>query len=152
MPSPGTARPSAWTGAICGLITAAVAMGVAQLVAGLTTPQASPVVDVGQAVIGGTPLPVKDWATATFGTNDKTFLVGGVLVLLFAFAAVIGVIAVRRVEYGMAGLGIFAAIGARGGAHPAGRDRLLDLADPRRGRRRRGGAIAADQERHAGSG
>jgi DMSO/TMAO reductase YedYZ molybdopterin-dependent catalytic subunit len=86
-------------------------MGIAQLIAGLTTPQASPVVDVGQAVIGGTPLPVKDWATATFGTNDKTFLVGGVLVLLFALAAVIGVIAARRLEYGMAGLGVFAAIG-----------------------------------------
>ncbi|HEX3960778.1 MAG TPA: molybdopterin-dependent oxidoreductase [Trebonia sp.] len=111
VPSPGTARPSAWTGAICGLVTAAVAMGVAQLIAGLTTPQASPVVDVGQAVIGGTPLPVKDWATATFGTNDKTFLVGGVLVLLFAFAAVIGVIAVRRLGYGMSGLGVFAVIG-----------------------------------------
>jgi DMSO/TMAO reductase YedYZ molybdopterin-dependent catalytic subunit len=111
VPSLGTARPSAWTGAICGLITAAVAMGVAQLIAGLTTPQASPVVDVGQAVIGGTPLPVKDWATATFGTNDKTFLVGGVLILLFAFAAVIGVIAVRRLEPGMAGLGVFAVIG-----------------------------------------
>jgi DMSO/TMAO reductase YedYZ molybdopterin-dependent catalytic subunit len=111
VPRPGIARPSAWTGAICGLITAAVAMGIAQLVAGLSTPQASPVVDVGQAVIGGTPLPVKDWATATFGTNDKTFLVGGVLILLFAFAAVIGAIAVRRLKYGLAGLGVFAAIG-----------------------------------------
>ena len=86
-------------------------MGIAQLIAGLTTAQASPVVDVGQAVIGGTPLPVKDWATATFGTNDKTFLVGGVLILLFAFAAVIGVIAARWLEYGLAGLGVFAAIG-----------------------------------------
>jgi len=111
MSSPGIARPGAPTGAVCGLITAAAAMGIAQLIAGLTTPQASPVVDVGQAVIGGTPLPVKDWATATFGTNDKTFLVGGVLILLFAFAAVIGVIAVRRLPYGLAGLGVFTAIG-----------------------------------------
>jgi DMSO/TMAO reductase YedYZ molybdopterin-dependent catalytic subunit len=111
VPRGGTARPGARTGAISGLITAAVAMGIAQLIAGLTTPQASPVVDVGQAVIGGTPLPVKDWATATFGTNDKTFLVGGVLILLFAFAAVIGVIAARRLENGLAGLGVFAIIG-----------------------------------------
>jgi DMSO/TMAO reductase YedYZ molybdopterin-dependent catalytic subunit len=86
-------------------------MGIAQLIAGLTTPQASPVVDVGQAVIGSTPLPVKDWATSTFGTNDKTVLVGGVLVLLFAFAAVIGVVAMRRLAYGMAGLALFGAIG-----------------------------------------
>jgi hypothetical protein len=56
-------------------------------------------------VIGGTPLPVKDWATATFGTNDKTFLVGGVLVLLFAFAAVIGALSIRFVGV-TAGLGV----------------------------------------------
>ncbi|HTU75029.1 MAG TPA: molybdopterin-dependent oxidoreductase [Trebonia sp.] len=107
----GARRPSAWTGAISGLITAAVAIGVAQLVAGLTRPQASPVVAVGQSVIGSTPLPVKEWATSTFGTNDKTVLIGGVLVLLFAFAAVIGIVAMRRLAYGMAGLGVFAAIG-----------------------------------------
>ncbi|HTU72973.1 MAG TPA: molybdopterin-dependent oxidoreductase [Trebonia sp.] len=104
-------RPRAWTGAISGLITAAAAMGVAQLIAGLTTPAASPVVAVGQCVIGSTPLPVKDWATSTFGTNDKTFLIGGVLVLLFAFAAVIGILAMRRLAYGMWGLAVFAAIG-----------------------------------------
>jgi DMSO/TMAO reductase YedYZ molybdopterin-dependent catalytic subunit len=108
---PSAARPGTATGVISGIITAAAAMGVAQLFAGLTTPQASPVVAVGQCVIGGTPLPVKDWATATFGTNDKTVLVGGVLVLLFAFAAVIGVVAMRRLAWGMAGLGLFSAIG-----------------------------------------
>jgi DMSO/TMAO reductase YedYZ molybdopterin-dependent catalytic subunit len=109
---PALPKPGTGTGVASGLITAAAAIGIAQLVAGFTTPQASPVVDVGQAVIGGTPLPVKDWATATFGTNDKTVLVGGVLVLLFAFAAVIGALAVRRrPAYGMAGLGVFAAIG-----------------------------------------
>src|SRR6202012_2639806 len=108
---PAAARPRAWTGAISGLITAAVAMGVAQLIAGLTRPQASPVVAVGQCVIGSTPLPVKDWATSTFGTNDKAFLIGGVLVLLFVFAAVVGIVAMRRLAYGMWGLGVFAAIG-----------------------------------------
>ncbi len=108
---PSAARPGTATGVVSGIITAAASIGVAQLFAGLTTPQASPVVAVGQCVIGGTPLPVKDWATATFGTNDKTVLVGGVLVLLFAFAAVIGVVAMRRVALGMAGLGVFGAIG-----------------------------------------
>jgi DMSO/TMAO reductase YedYZ molybdopterin-dependent catalytic subunit len=108
---PGAARPGTGTGVFSGIITAAVAIGVAQLFAGLTTAQASPVVAVGQCVIGGTPLPVKDWATATFGTNDKPVLVGGVLVLLFAFAAVIGVVAMRRLPWGMAGLALFGAIG-----------------------------------------
>jgi len=108
---PSAARPGTVTGVFSGIITAAAAIGVAQLLAGLTTPQASPVVAVGQCVIGGTPLPVKDWATSTFGTNDKTVLVGGVLVLLFAFAAVIGVVAMRRLAWGLAGLALFGAIG-----------------------------------------
>src|SRR5215472_10259907 len=108
-------RPGRWTGVISGVITAAAAMGIAQLFAGLTTPQASPVVAVGQCVIGGTPLPVKEWATSTFGTNDKTVLVGGVLVLLFAFAAVIGVLAMRRLAHGMTGLAVFGAIGLAAG-------------------------------------
>jgi DMSO/TMAO reductase YedYZ molybdopterin-dependent catalytic subunit len=86
-------------------------MGIAQLVAGLTTPAASPVLAVGQAVIDATPLGVKDWATSTFGTSDKTVLVGGVLILLFAFAALIGIAAMRRLALGMAGLAVFTAIG-----------------------------------------
>ena len=108
---PGPTRPSARAGTVSGLIAAAAAMGIAQLLAGLTTSAASPVLAVGQAVIDATPLPVKNWATSTFGTGDKTVLVGGVLVLLFAFAAGIGVLAMRRLAYGLAGLAVFAAIG-----------------------------------------
>jgi DMSO/TMAO reductase YedYZ molybdopterin-dependent catalytic subunit len=93
------------------LITGAVAMGVAQLLAGLSIPQASPVLAVGQAAIGLTPPPVEHWATATFGSNDKTVLLTGVWVVLFCYAAVIGVLAVRWLWVGMAGIAAFAAIG-----------------------------------------
>src|SRR2546429_4963761 len=110
-PGPGSPRPSARAGALSGLIAAAAAMGVAQLLAGLTTPASSPVLAVGQAVIDATPLPVKDWSTSTFGTGDKTALVGGVLVLLFAFAAGIGILAMRWLAAGLAGLAVFGAIG-----------------------------------------
>src|SRR5260370_9567243 len=106
---PGPARPSARAGAVSGLIAAAAAMGIAQLLAGLTTPAASPVLAVGQAVIDATPLPVKDWATSTFGTGDKTVLVGGVLVLLFPLAARIGVLAMRRLAYTLTTPPLFAA-------------------------------------------
>jgi DMSO/TMAO reductase YedYZ molybdopterin-dependent catalytic subunit len=98
-------------GALCGVIAGAVAMGVAQLLAGLSFPQSSPVIAVGQAAIGLTPGPVEHWATATFGTNDKTVLLTGVWVVLFCYAAVIGVLAVRRLWAGMAGIGVFAVIG-----------------------------------------
>jgi len=94
-----------------GLITAAVALGVGQLVAGLTGSVGSPVVAVGGASIDLTPPPLKDFAISTFGSNDKTALVTGILVLLAVFAAVIGVAAVRRFSYGVAGLAVFTAIG-----------------------------------------
>jgi DMSO/TMAO reductase YedYZ molybdopterin-dependent catalytic subunit len=98
-------------GAVCGLLTAAVAMGVAQLIAGLSTPASSPVVAVGEAAIGSTPIWLKDWAVSTFGQDDKNVLVGGVLVIVFLYAMLIGVLATRRLWLGFAGLTVFAALG-----------------------------------------
>jgi DMSO/TMAO reductase YedYZ molybdopterin-dependent catalytic subunit len=96
---------------VTGLITACVALGVGQLVAGLTSPQASPVVAVGGAAIDLTPPPLKNFAISEFGSNDKTALVAGILVLLAVFAAVIGVAAMRRLSYGLVGLAAFIGIG-----------------------------------------
>ena len=104
-------RPSVATGVVTGLISAAVALGVGQLMAGLTGSLGSPVVAVGSATIDFTPPPVKDFAISTFGSNDKTALVGGILVLLAVFAGVIGVAAMHRIRYGVVGLAIFTAIG-----------------------------------------
>jgi DMSO/TMAO reductase YedYZ molybdopterin-dependent catalytic subunit len=94
-----------------GLITASVAIGVAQLIAGLTGPQGSPVVAVGGAAIDSTPAPVKNFAISTFGSHDKTVLVAGILVVLAVFAALIGIAAMRRLGYGLAGLAAFTLIG-----------------------------------------
>jgi DMSO/TMAO reductase YedYZ molybdopterin-dependent catalytic subunit len=104
--------PSRWLGAVCGLLAAAVAMGIAQLLAGISIPNASPVIAVGSVAINHTPLAVKDWATATFGTNDKTVLLLGVFVVVFLYAMVVGILAVRRLSAGFAGLAVFAVIGA----------------------------------------
>jgi DMSO/TMAO reductase YedYZ molybdopterin-dependent catalytic subunit len=114
--SPATAadpppHPSALAGAAAGVLTAAVAMGVGQLAAGLGAAQSSPVVAVGQAAIDLTPLPIKDFAISTFGADDKNALLVGILVILAAFAAVIGILAVRRLALGLAGLAVFACIG-----------------------------------------
>ena len=100
-----------WWGAACGLLAAAAAMGIGQLFAGFTVPAASPVVAVGDAAIDRTPLAVKDWATSTFGTADKTVLLGGVLVVVFLYSVVVGVLAMRRLALGFLGLAIFAGIG-----------------------------------------
>jgi DMSO/TMAO reductase YedYZ molybdopterin-dependent catalytic subunit len=104
-------RPSALAGALAGLLAAAVAMGVAQLAAGLTAPQGSPAYAVGQATIDIAPPAVKDFAISTFGANDKNALLIGILVVLAAFAALIGVLATRRLAVGLWGLAVFAAIG-----------------------------------------
>ena len=110
-PAHPSALAGATVGATVGVLTAAVAMGIAQLVAGLTVAQSSPVLAVGQAAIDLTPLPVKDFAISTFGADDKNALLAGILVILAAFAAVIGILAVRRLALGLLGLAVFACIG-----------------------------------------
>ena len=98
-------------GALCGLIAAAVALGVAQLVAGFIDPDASPVVAVGGVAVNLTPEPLKEFAIAHFGTHDKQVLVAGILVVLAVLAAVIGIASRRRIAYGYAGLAVFAGLG-----------------------------------------
>src|SRR5580704_6449952 len=110
-PSDPRARRRVGLGAIAGLLAAATALGVGQLVAGLTGANGSPVVAVGQLQIDFTPPWLKNFAINEFGSDDKLVLVSGILVVLGIFAAVIGVAATRRLGYGMAGLLVFAAIG-----------------------------------------
>jgi DMSO/TMAO reductase YedYZ molybdopterin-dependent catalytic subunit len=86
-------------------------MGIGQLFAGFTIPAASPVVAVGEAAIDRTPLAVKDWATSTFGTDDKTVLLTGVLIVVFLYSVLVGVLAMRRLALGFIGLAIFAGLG-----------------------------------------
>jgi len=101
----------ALAGAVAGVLAAAVAIGAAQVAAGLTEPQSSPVIAVGQAAIDLTPPQVKDFAISAFGSNDKTALLGGILVVLALYAAVVGMLAVRRLAFGLWGLALFAFIG-----------------------------------------
>jgi DMSO/TMAO reductase YedYZ molybdopterin-dependent catalytic subunit len=101
----------ALAGALAGLLAAAVALGIAQLVAGLTGPNGVPVIAVGSAAIDLTPVPVKDFAIQHFGSDDKLVLLTGIGVVLVLFAAVTGVMAMRRWAYGLAGLAVFGAIG-----------------------------------------
>jgi DMSO/TMAO reductase YedYZ molybdopterin-dependent catalytic subunit len=135
-------------GMIAGLLAAAVALGIGQLIAGFVAPDASPVVAVGESSIGLTPPPVKSFAISAFGSHDKVVLVAGILAALTIFAAVVGVLAMRRLAYGMIGLAVFTAVGIAaaltrptadvgwafptliGGAAAAGALRLLVRAAP----------------------
>jgi DMSO/TMAO reductase YedYZ molybdopterin-dependent catalytic subunit len=113
-PAPDGDQPRAphpLAGAFAGVLAAAVAIGAAQLAAGLTSPQGSPVLAVGQSAIDLTPAPVKNFAISTFGSSDKAVLLGGILVLLALYAALVGMLAVRQLALGLWGLGLFAFIG-----------------------------------------
>jgi DMSO/TMAO reductase YedYZ molybdopterin-dependent catalytic subunit len=106
-----TDRSRPLSGAVAGLLAGLVAVGVGQLVAGLGAQASAPIAAVGEAAIGLTPPAVKDFAISTFGTNDKRALLTGIIVLLGLFAIAIGVAGTRRLAYGLAGIGVFAAIG-----------------------------------------
>ena len=98
-------------GALAGMLAAAVALGVAELAAAIIGPNSAPVIAVGETAINLTPIPVKDFAITHFGSHDKLALIAGILVMLTGFAALIGVAAVRRIGYGLAGLAAFAGLG-----------------------------------------
>jgi DMSO/TMAO reductase YedYZ molybdopterin-dependent catalytic subunit len=104
-------RLPGWAAAWAGLVAGAVALGIAQLVAGAFAPSAFPVVAVGDAVVDLSPAPLKEWAIRSFGEGDKTVLLGGILVVLTACAAGLGMLAGRRIAYGLAGLAGFGAVG-----------------------------------------
>ena len=106
-----SALTGAVAGALAGILAAAVALGVAELAAAITGPDSAPVIAVGETAINLTPVPVKDFAITHFGSHDKQVLVAGILVMLAGFAALIGVLAVRRTGYGLAGLAAFAGLG-----------------------------------------
>jgi DMSO/TMAO reductase YedYZ molybdopterin-dependent catalytic subunit len=98
-------------GAIAGILAGAVAVGIGQLVGAITGPDGAPLVAVGEASIDSTPAAVKNFAISTFGSNDKLVLLYGIGAVLAVFAALVGILALRKLWYGLAGLGIFAVIG-----------------------------------------
>jgi DMSO/TMAO reductase YedYZ molybdopterin-dependent catalytic subunit len=109
-------RPTAaYAGA--GILSATFGMAVAHLVAAVTNPAASPVLAVGSTVIDATPTPVKEWAVRHFGTADKPVLIGSVLVVTLAAAALAGVLARRRLAAGLSLLGALVALAGAAALH-----------------------------------
>lgn len=98
-------------GALAGLTAAAVALGIAEPVAVGTGARSSPLIAVDGVVVDGVPEAVKEFAISAFGTYDKLALLIGTGALLLAFAAAAGVLAVRRLWYGLAGIGVLGAVG-----------------------------------------
>ncbi len=110
-------------GAVSGLVAAVVALGTAELAAGLRSQWRSPVLDVGDRVIDNVPPAVKNFAIEQFGTNDKLALLIGIGAVVAMYAAVVGVVTfLRSVWVAPAGIALFGIVGAlasqsrRGGA------------------------------------
>jgi DMSO/TMAO reductase YedYZ molybdopterin-dependent catalytic subunit len=108
---PENTRRGLLAGALSGVLAAAAALGVAQFVAGITGPLGGPVDAIGEVAINHTPIPVKEFAIAHFGSGDKDALVTGILVVLVGAAAVAGALAIRRIGPGLVVLALFAAAG-----------------------------------------
>lgn len=98
-------------GALAGLLAGAAGVAAAQLAAAIGRPESSPLVTVGGTIIDATPTPVKEFAVRHFGTNDKHFLLSGIGLALAVFAAVVGIIAIRKLWLGLAGVALFGVIG-----------------------------------------
>ncbi|SIQ10637.1 molybdopterin-dependent oxidoreductase [Micromonospora avicenniae] len=109
-------------GALAGITSAAVAIGVAEAVAVLTGPRSAPLVAVGGVVVDTVPEPLKQFAIDVFGTYDKIALLIGTAVLLAAIAGLLGVLSVRRLAVGLAGVAAFGALGVAAAVTRAGAD------------------------------
>jgi DMSO/TMAO reductase YedYZ molybdopterin-dependent catalytic subunit len=99
--TPARRRGVPW-GALAGVAAFALALGVAQFVAVLASPRATPVVAVADTVIVYTPNWAKDLAIALFGVRDKLFLVTLVAVVAAGLAATAGLLEARRRNGGAA--------------------------------------------------
>ncbi|GGO10255.1 molybdopterin-dependent oxidoreductase [Micromonospora parathelypteridis] len=97
--------------ALAGVTAAAIAIGIAEPVAVLTGPRSAPLVAVGGVVVDAVPESLKQLAIDIFGTADKIALLVVTGLLLGGFAALFGVLAVRRLALGLAGIAAFGAIG-----------------------------------------
>src|SRR5437016_3454548 len=91
-PFPIAVAALAFTAAACGMLAAAVSLGMTEFVAG-TSGGRSLIVSVGDWVILHAPHALVDFAKRNFGTNDKTVLVAGIIVTSLLFGIGIGLIA-----------------------------------------------------------
>ncbi len=103
--------------ATAGLIGAGVALAVSEIYAGVISGGPSLVVAVGALLIDLAPPPLKDFAIAAFGLNDKLALVIGIVVVSLLAGAGLGVVARWRWWTAPAGFGAFGLLGAVAGIH-----------------------------------
>lgn len=98
---------------VLGVLAAVSGVAVGSLVASFLDPAFAPIEVVAASAIDIPPAPVKEWATATFGTSAKYVVIGTVVAAVTVLAAVAGVVAGRRPYAGgliAIGIGVIGAI------------------------------------------
>lgn len=96
--------------ALAGLSAAFAGVGLAELVASVIEPAASPFAVIGSGLIDLAPSWAKDTAIALFGTADKVALLVGIAVVLAVVAALAGILELRRSGVGAVILGALGAL------------------------------------------
>src|SRR5436190_21881522 len=95
--------PAGIVGGAIGFLSAAVALGIGHLTAGLVGGTSSPVIAVGSTAIDASPEWLKSYAIRTFGTNDKAVLVAGIGAVVAIVAIIVGVVALHWPRGGIGG-------------------------------------------------
>lgn len=90
--------------ALAGVVAAAVVLAVAELAGAFGTARATPLNALGSTFIDFTPPWLKDFAIATFGTNDKAALFAGMGLTIAVLGCILGVLAYRRWVLGVLGV------------------------------------------------
>jgi len=106
-----TTRTPGWAGAFAGLIGAAVALGVSELIAGILAPSSSLIAAVGQTVIDLQPPGAKDFVVSIFGTNDKLALEVLVIGTALAIGTLLGYLGRDRFVIASSGFVAFGIVG-----------------------------------------
>ena len=109
--------------ALAGVVSAAVFLAAAEVLALLVAHDASPILAVGSFVIDVVPQPLKELAISTFGEFDKVALLAGLGLAVVIASAIAGVLQFVRPPLGVVALGLagalsVAAIVTRAGATP----------------------------------
>jgi len=117
-------RVSRSNAALSGVLAAAVALGVGEMLSGISNKIPSLIVRVGDVVIDNAPGAVERWAIDTLGTNDKPALVIGIAVISLLIGAATGIASSKNFKAGIAVFGLFGLLGGLAAAsdpqRPAG--------------------------------
>ena len=101
-----SARSNTGWAAVAGIVSAAVVLGVAELLALVVGAVGSPLFAVGSLVIDLAPSGVKEFVIAIFGTGDKAALLTLMGILITVISAAAGVLESRRPPFGLILIGI----------------------------------------------